>query len=350
MRALWWEGDTKTLSYAENVDEPKICTPDGVKVKVAFSGICGSDFHFMSNEMGKFSPKQDGVILGHEFSGTVVEVGPNVKDITVGDMVSVDPNSCCGGCEWARRGKPHFCEKNQTIGVKTNGGWAEYCVAPRSLVYKLPASVPLDGGALSEPYSCVLRGWKMMETLPLKSSKVLIQGAGIIGSMFACLFHVNGYKNVTISEPHEGRRKTCSGLGLGYDVIHPQELNLLMAGKDADSEGFDVIFDCTGNCKAVQKTIELARRGAFISMFGCCPSGEKIEVEPFQIYWKELRIAGSFINPFCFGEAVDLLKDLKGKGLLEVEKIGVQIFDLKDYEQALESLKTGKAAKAMFKL
>lgn len=98
------------------------------------------------------------------------------------------------------------------------------------------------------------------------------------------------------------------------------------------------------------QTIELARRGAFISMFGCVPAGRKIEVEPFQIYWKELKISGSFINPFCFGEAVDLLKDLKGKGLLEVEELGVDIFDLKDYEKALESLKTGKAAKVMFKL
>ena len=98
------------------------------------------------------------------------------------------------------------------------------------------------------------------------------------------------------------------------------------------------------------QTIDFARRGAFISMFGCCPAGEKIEVEPFQIYWKELKITGSFVNPFCFGEAVDLLKDLKAQGLLEVDKIGVQVFDLRDYKEALESLKSGKAAKAMFKL
>lgn len=100
----------------------------------------------------------------------------------------------------------------------------------------------------------------------------------------------------------------------------------------------------------VSQTIELARRGAFISMFGCCPAGEKIEVEPFQIYWKELRITGSFINPFCFEEAVSLLKDLKGKGLLNLDKLGVRVFDLKEYEEALKSLKTGTAAKVMFKL
>nr|XP_039250509.1 D-arabinitol dehydrogenase 1-like [Styela clava] len=350
MRALWWEANDKKLSFVEDAVEPTVTKPDEVKVKVAFSGVCGSDFHFMGGEMGKFSTKPDGVVLGHEFSGTVVEVGTGVENIKVGDEVSVDPNFCCENCVWHEEKKPQFCERNVTVGVKQNGGWAEFCVVPNKLVYKLPETVSLDGGALAEPYSCVLRGWKLMDQLPMKTAKVLIQGAGIIGSMFACLFHVKGYNNVTICEPHEGRRNTCSGLGFGYDVIHSQELDLLMAGKDADTHGFDVIFDCTGNCKAVQKTISLARRGAFISMFGCCPAGEKIEIEPFQIYWKELKISGSFINPFCFEEAVGMLKILNEKNLLDLNKIGVKIFELSDFEAAFASLKRGDAAKAMFKM
>ncbi|XP_077970549.1 uncharacterized protein LOC120328946 [Styela clava] len=325
MRALWWEGTTKTLSYIKDAVEPSVVEADDVKLKIAFSGVCGSDFHFMSGEMGKFAPKSDGVILGHEYSGTVVDIGSAVQDLKVGDTVAV---------------------------------------------HKLPEGVSLEGGALAEPYSCVLRGWNLMHQKPIKTAKVLIQGAGIIGSMFACLFHVNGYKDVTICEPHEVRRNICSGLRLGYEITHPDELDKMMSSKDEDTHGFDVIFDCTGNCRAVQKldvgtirdklfiificlylkTINLARRGAFISMFGCCPAKEKIEIEPFQIYWKELKIAGSFINPFCFEEAVAFLKDLKEYKLLDLQKFGVKTFDLSEYKAAFTTLKSGEVSKVIFRL
>lgn len=97
------------------------------------------------------------------------------------------------------------------------------------------------------------------------------------------------------------------------------------------------------------QAVDFARRGATVSWFGCCPAGKTIPIEPFQIYWKELTIVGSFINPFCFEDTMALMDKLAPSGYLDYEKLGVKTYPLADYKLALESLKSGKASKAMFK-
>ncbi|CAK8689605.1 uncharacterized protein LOC143459641 [Clavelina lepadiformis] len=351
MEALWWHGKVKELTFNEKQKLPEPYDPEDVKIKVAYSGICGSDFHYMKGEMGKFAAKDDGVILGHEFSGTVVGVGEKAaKRFKIGDRVCVDPNMCCKECSWWKKGCPHFCTTMKSVGVKADGGWAQYSVVAENKVHKLPDVVSLKQGALAEPYSCVLRGWKHIEPLPPKDCKILVQGGGIIGILFCTVLHHNGYSNVTISEPSEERRKLCSNSGFGFDVVHPQEILLKMAANDMDQHGFELIIDCTGNASAVEKAFDLACRGGKICVFGCCPAGKKISIEPFQIYWKELKIVGSFINPFCFVDTIPLLENLANKGYLSYEKLGIKEFPLADYKEAIDSLKSGNATKAVFKL
>ncbi|XP_078484511.1 uncharacterized protein LOC100181990 [Ciona intestinalis] len=350
MQAVWWLGEKSDLSFKDKMIVPEVLKENDVKIKVAYSGVCGSDFHIMKGEMGKFSGKQDGVILGHEFSGTVVSVGDAVKELKVGDLVCVNPNECCGACQWGRESNPHFCESNLCVGISMNGGWAEYCIAPIEKVYKLPDNVNLMQGALAEPYSCVLRGWRQLGDLPEKDARILVQGAGIIGSLFCTLLHYHGFTNVTVAEINEERRKLCADMKLGFDVVHPQEIDLKFKGKDVDYHGYYVVIDCTGNTKAVEKAFTLCRRGATICIFGCCPAGETMAVEPFQIYWKELKIVSCFTNPKCFEGALDLLKVLADKGYLVYEKLGIKMFDLKQYETAFDSLKAGTASKAVFKV
>uniref|UniRef100_H2ZFL7 Enoyl reductase (ER) domain-containing protein n=1 Tax=Ciona savignyi TaxID=51511 RepID=H2ZFL7_CIOSA len=304
----------------------------------------------MKGEMGKFAGKNDGVVMGHEFSGTVVSLGSAVIELQVGDKVCVNPNECCGVCQWGNESNPHFCESNKCVGVNMDGGWAEYCVVPKKKVYKLPDNISLLQGALAEPYSCVLRGWKQLGDLPQKDARILVQGAGIIGALFCTLLHHKGFTNVTVSEINNERRKLCTDMKLGFDVVHPQEIDLKLSGKDVDFHGFYVIIDCTGNTKAVEKAFSLCRRGATICIFGCCPAGQTMAVEPFQIYWKELKIVGCFTNPKCFDDSLTLLTELAEKGYLVYEKLGIKTFELKQYETALASLKAGTASKAVFKL
>jgi len=349
MEGVWFLGEKKDLSFRSDINEPQISKPDEVKVKVAYSGICGSDIHYMQGEMGDMSPKHDGVVLGHEFSGTVVDLGEDAeKVLAVGDKVCVDPNSCCGECIWAKERKPNFCENNKAVGVKKHGGWANFCVVPLKNVYKVPNGVTLKQAALSEPYSCILRGWKNLGEMENKDARVMVQGAGIIGLLFCTVLHKSGFRNVTVCEINEGRRKSCSEMGLNFNVVHPKEVEMDLKDKKVDLYGFDYIIDCTGNTFAVQNAIGFARRGAKILIFGCCPAGRTMQLEPFQVFWKELTIIGSFINPYCFEETMPLIDDLSRGGYLDYDKLGIKIFSFEEYDEALQSLRTGTASKAVF--
>ncbi|XP_076807448.1 uncharacterized protein LOC143450689 [Clavelina lepadiformis] len=349
MEGLWWSGTENLLALRKDLKIPTIKTPTDVKIKVAYGGVCGSDLHFIDGVMGPLGAKSDGLILGHEFSGTVVEHGSAGK-FKIGDRVCVNPNLCCGECHWNDEGLPLFCEKNPGYGCTTDGGLADYFVVDQSHVHELPENVNLKEGALAEPLSCVLRAWRRLEPLPRsKDTKILVQGAGIIGALFCALLHHNGYTNVTVTEPHEGRRKLMSGIGFNYNVIDPKELEAVV-GEDISRDGFSLIFDSTGNIAAVQKAFELVRRGATICIFGCCPAGKTVAFEPLQMINKELTIVGNFANTRCMEDAVSLMGELAGEGILDCEKLGVEIFKLDQFNQALRTVRRGKATKAMFQV
>ncbi|KAJ8954635.1 hypothetical protein NQ314_007034 [Rhamnusium bicolor] len=146
MEAINFTAKTQKLEL-NIVPIPKVTKPNQVLVKVAYSGICGTDLHVIQ---GEFPCNPDKTFtLGHEFSGTVVEVGPEVNIFKKGDRVSVDPNDGCKSCNFCHSGNPHYCligGINNTIGIYRNGGWAEYVLAPLVQVHKIPDSITLEQG------------------------------------------------------------------------------------------------------------------------------------------------------------------------------------------------------------
>ena len=149
--------------------------PDEVIIKTAYCGICGTDLHIIAGE----APAADKVVLGHEFSGTVTDIGSHVSKIKAGDRVAIDPNNYCGECYYCQKGQVHFCQNIHPIGIRHNGGWAEYCVVPESQVYILPKNTDAAWGALAEPLSCIVHGWDRIQPLN-KENSVLLLGEGII--------------------------------------------------------------------------------------------------------------------------------------------------------------------------
>jgi len=356
MEHLWWRGDEQKLTFVndkivDGCDDSSTLRQNEVLVEVAFSGVCGSDFAYMRGAMGKHNCKQNGVVLGHEFSGVVLRTGSQVHDIKAGDKVAVDPNSSCdlSDCINDDDKNPHYCERNDAIGVKKNGGWSQRCIVPRKQVYKIPASLPLDVAALCEPFSCVLRGWRHLN-ISDTGGRVLVQGAGIIGVLFTLLLRHSGYDDVTVAEISEERRnKVEAFLPENYKVLDPKEIREKVCD-DSDVKGFHMIIDCTGNLMVFQQNIEMACRGAQILAFGCCPSTKKVEIEPFQIYWKELKLMGSFLNPKCFDESIRLLDEINSKGWIELAKMGVEKHKLFNHEKALTRLRSGQASKIFFEI
>ncbi|XP_049793796.1 uncharacterized protein LOC126203514 [Schistocerca nitens] len=344
MEALQFNSKTKTVSL---IKKPVPPVKEGwVLVKVAYSGVCGTDLHVFE---GSFPCSDSPVIMGHEFSGTVTAVGSNVTHLKVGDRVAVDPNSGCDTCDACTGGQPHYCEIGgiyRNLGMMNDGGWAEYCLAPARQVYKLPDKITFEQGALVEPISCVSHGWDMLSPVPV-GSHILIIGAGIIGNLWACILHVQGHRKVTVCEPMQDRRKIVENLGFGFQVITPDSLKKL---KEKDEKfGFDVVIDCSGNGKAIEDAVWLLKCGGKLAIFGCAAPETRVSVSPYLLYKNEITIFAVKINPFSFPKALGFLESM-GARYMDYEKLGVKVFSMKQHKEAFSELKKGLIAKAVFKI
>ncbi|KAJ3650942.1 hypothetical protein Zmor_017017 [Zophobas morio] len=325
------------------VPVPVITHPREVLVKVAYSGVCGTDLHIIH---GAFPCNPRPLTLGHEFSATVVDYGPLVTTLSKGDHVIVDPNSACHKCHFCHTGNPHFCTTGgfyANLGVKNHGGWGEYCLCSIEQVYKLPTTISLKTAALAEPVSCISHGWDLVSPLPL-GGDVLVIGAGIIGTLWACLLHLHGHRRVTVVELNARRRHLIGGLmgEMGYDVVAPEDVKM-------DGGGFDLVVDCSGYGPAVEKGVELLKSGGKICMFGVAPPGVKISVSPYMIYMKELTLLSVKVNPFSFTKAVALVEAMADK-YLDYDKLGIKVFKLREFQEALKALKNGDITKAIFEV
>nr|CAI5861993.1 unnamed protein product [Callosobruchus analis] len=346
MDAINFTLKSKTLQLVK-LPIPKIEKPDEVLIEVAFAGICGTDLHIIQGEFPCTDKKP--ITLGHEFSGVVIDVGSEVDIFKKGDRVSVDPNSGCGSCHFCHSGTPHFCATggiSNTVGIYRDGGWANYALVPVNQVHKIPDKITLEQAALTEPISCLAHGWDIISPITV-GSKILITGAGIIGSLWVCALHHQGHRKVTVSEPNQARLDLLRKLDTGFDLITP---NQLKQNQDADPTYlFDVVIDCSGFPPAIEHAVSLLQKGGKLCCFGVAPPHGEIKLKPFDIYLKELKIYGVLVNPFSFPNSIGLIEAM-GDRYLTYDKLGIKVYTLKQYNEALEELKKGTIAKAIFKL
>ncbi|KAG9430062.1 hypothetical protein HZU67_08343 [Apis mellifera carnica] len=286
--------------------------PNDVRIRVAYSGICGTDLHILE---GSFPCKKDGFLtLGHEFAGTVDAIGSSVKNFKVGQRVAVDPNSGCNTCNYCHDGSYQHCSAggiNSTIGIYKDGGFSTHAIVPESQVYLIPDDVELHQAVLVEPLSCLAHGWKKLNSVNV-GSNVLVIGAGIIGLLWAYL---------------------------DFEAKSPEQLK----------NSYDVVVDCSGSAPAIEASIPLLAPGGRLCIFGVANPKAKFSIEPFQIYLKELTILGVNINPFSFPRGLGLLRAMADR-YLNYDKLGIKVFSLSQYREALEALKRGEISKAVFKL
>ncbi|XP_046989678.1 D-arabinitol dehydrogenase 1-like [Schistocerca americana] len=339
--------DPKTLSLSlKRVPVPKVSHDTDVLIKVAFAGFCGSDLHMLK---GQHPCIDTPFTLGHEFSGTVVDVGKAVHHVKAGDRVAVDPNRGCGACQFCSVGDYTHCvlpKKYSGVGCFRDGGWANYCVIPAVQVHKLTDDISLQQGTLVEPLSCICHGWDRIQPIRV-ASRILVMGAGIIGTLWTAMLHARGYQNVTVSEMVEHRRNVVAKLGTGCEVISPAELKQRMQ-KDP-SYKFDLIVDCSGAIPALETALEMLNDGGKLLLFGMPPMEAEVKWKPFLIMMNEISVVGTHVNQWSFPEARAMMSVL-GPKYIDYQKLGVKIFSLADYEQAIAEMKSGTISKAVFKI
>ncbi|XP_076255799.1 uncharacterized protein LOC143193464 [Rhynchophorus ferrugineus] len=345
MNSVQYSSKLKELKYVK-LPIPTITEGNQVLIKVAYSGICGTDLHIIE---GEFPCSENAVTLGHEFSGIVVDCGKDVKNVRKGDRVAIDPNEGCRCCDHCHSGTPHYCDIggiNSTIGIHRHGGWSTYALVPMHSIQKLPGSVSLEQGALTEPLSCLSHGWDLLSPVPV-GSKILVIGAGIIGNLWVSLLHLQGHRNVTVSEPNLDRLNYTRNLDTGYDLLTPSQLKINK--QNNPNYHFDVVIDCSGFCPAIEEGLNLLGKGGKLCCFGVAPPHGTINVSPYQLYLKEISIIAVNVNPYSTIKSVGFIEAL-GDRYLNYKKLGVEVFSLNDYQKAIQLLKAGKIAKAVFKL
>lgn len=277
--------------------EPPL-TRDCVKIAVHYCGLCGTDIHKFNGLDGS-RPIIPPVVLGHEASGIIVELGEDVTNFKIGDRVTIDPNWSCGYCDYCKEGLTHMCENSRGV-VK---GFAEYICPPQENVYKLPDHLPLKYAALAEPLSCCLHG---MDLLDVKlGDTVMIIGFGSIGSMMVQLAHLASAANIIVVEPIKEKRALAMALGATM-FFDPAE-NVAAILKEHGIYNVNKVMECVGLKTTIESAFIYAGKCADIVLFGLGDPDEPATFHQYAAFQKELTIHTSFVNPKTTARAVRLL-------------------------------------------
>lgn len=314
--------------------------PHQVLVENCACGICGTDVHIYHGEKGSADVVPP-VVLGHEFSGIVKEVGPEVEGLAAGDHVTIDPNMYCGRCMPCRMGKKQNCENLFALGVNVNGGFAEYSVCPDTQCFKVSDKLDFDEAAMAEPLACAIHGIDQAGIIP--GQVVLIVGGGTIGLLMVQLAKLSGASTVILSEPVEMRRKI--GMGVGADaVIDPLQENIPgRIHEICGRPGADVVIECVGKDFAVKQAIEAAGFGARVLLFSVPAVDATVPLPLFDVYKKELHIMGSMINPDTHQRAVNLLDS----GRLKIKELITHVYDLEHLDEAIHMQMSNESIKVV---
>lgn len=270
-------------------------------------GVCGTDVHIYHGEPGSADVNPP-VVLGHEYSGEVVEVGKGVTGFAVGDHVTVDPNIYCGHCAYCQNGKKQLCPSMEAIGVTRDGGFAQYSRIPASQAFKLEPTVPWEAAAMAEPLACCLHGIDLAGIQV--GDKVCVVGGGAIGLLMVQLAKLSGASQIVLSEPNEKRRQV--GLQLGANAaLDPTRPDAQEAFAQVLGGGANVVIECVGNVPAVKSAFQFAGKGATVLLFSVPKVDATFDLPLFDVYKKELTIKGSFVNPDTHARAVALINSGK---------------------------------------
>lgn len=248
-----------------------------VLIEVGRCGICGTDLHI--TEDPAFQARA-GMVLGHEFAGTVIDTGADVGTVRRGDRVAVLPVRSCGRCEACLGGRPACCPQMEITG----GGYGEYTVVHEAQCMRLPASLSMSDGALVEPLAVGLHGASLAPIAP--GSRVLVIGAGPIG--LAGIFWARRLGAVRIAATASSMRRAELALQLGATAFLPPSENLAGGIEAALGGPADVVIEAVGKPGLLARAVELVRPRGTVVLLGLCTAQDTYN--PFLTMVKEVRI------------------------------------------------------------
>jgi threonine dehydrogenase-like Zn-dependent dehydrogenase len=328
MKALVWE-QVGEMQWNE-VDDPHY-GQDEVVVSVEAVGICGSE---IEGYTGHNSLRVPPLVMGHEFSGTVLALGSGIKDLQEGQRVVVNPLLSCGTCASCRKGLPHLCASRKIIGVHRPGAFGERVAVPRSSVIPIPDQLSPFRAALAEPLACSLRATRRaLADHPF--ANVLVCGAGGIGLLSGFTAKLLGAMNVIITDTNPKRLEIARSNGIDL-AINPKEDNLKDVIAASFPDGIDVVIDAAGFQQTREAAAYLLNPGGTIMNIGLGIDSTQLPVNHF--IRNEIRVLGSFCyTRQDFHDAVRLLTE----GAI-TEEGWTEIRPLSEGDQAFKDLTQGR--------
>jgi len=311
-----------------------------VLVKVKYCGICGSDWSIFT---GKYAAEKLPLITGHEFWGTIEEMGKDVTGLKIGDRVAVDLCLCCGTCYFCRRGDGLLCKTFTQLGIHTNGGFAEYVKAPGVNCYVIPDEIDDYAATFIEPLTTAIEASKRM-ACELGSSVVVI-GCGL-GVIHAYLAKLRGAAPVIIVGDNPDRLAVAKEMGIDICIdINKVSDPVAEVMKITDGVGADYVLEAVGTTKTYEQAFAMLRRGGKIQAFGICAPDDAAKLPPYEFVLGEKKVSGSCAGiGFDWGVAITLLKykRIDPKGMYSM------VVPLSELEDALNELQTNNKLVKVF--
>jgi len=322
------------------------CGPADVVIRVAACGICGSDVAYYFGLSSLETPDGKGpCVLGHEFTGEVVEVGEIPKTLGLfhpGDRVVLDPVQNCNACEVCKRAQPNLCEKKAVLGVSTDGGFAELARSSYTGVHKLPDNVSYEEGALTEPLACAVYATGKLGVQP--GDYIVVYGPGAIGLMMVQLAKARGAGTVVLVGTRDYRLEAGQALGadhiLSTDAASPHYCEDVPGFVAEQTRGkmANGAITATSGLAAMEQALEVTGRCSTIVYFGLPGDKDRVSVPVLnQILWdKQIRF--SWLAPNTWPAALQAL----GTGLVNVAPLITHTYELANLVAALHEVRDRK--------
>jgi threonine 3-dehydrogenase len=321
-----------------DVPEPEIGIND-VLVKVAKTGICGTDLHIHDWDEWAQHAITPPITIGHEFVGHVVAVGDNVNDFHPGDRVSGEGHLVCGRCRNCMAGRRHLCAATESVGVTRPGAFAEYIALPMTNLWRHEDEVPDDVAAIFDPFGNAVHAALSFRVL---GEDVLITGAGPIGQMAAAVARHAGARHVVVTDINPHRLEQARVMGVTRAVDARTEDLADIQRELGMSEGFDVALEMCGDPSALRDALANMAHGGRVALLGI-PT-EEIAIDWTTVIFNMLTLKGIFGREMY--ETWYAMTVMLQSGL-DISHVITHRFAAEDFEEAFATAASGQAGKVL---
>ncbi|HOV37588.1 MAG TPA: zinc-binding dehydrogenase [Spirochaetales bacterium] len=320
------------------IPEPKP-GPGEVKIAVQYTGICGSDLHIFHSDIA--IPVRPPVVTGHEFSGTIVEVGSQVENWKPGDrVVSETAYAYCGVCMHCREGFYNLCNQRKTLGYWFNGAFAPYTVVPAERLHPLPESISFLEGALMEPLACIIHA--VTELTHIHAGDiVLVSGPGAVGLTTLQVAKAEGARVLVTGTPVDAERlEVAKTLGADWILDVTRKSLAETVEEITGGVGMDVVLECSGNEKGLQDGIQAVRKRGQYTQIGLF--GKPISLDFERICYKEIKVTGSLGSRWISWERALQMVSL---GQVKLKPLVSDVLPLGEWKKAFDLFESKKGLK-----